>query len=117
MKRNPLNNLQAICILFSSMVIVTTSSCVKTVVEPRSIERRPTIFSDHPVAVPGRLTNLNTATREELAGLPGIGQTMAARIIAHRERYGPFRRAEHLMMVRGISDRRFRQLRALVSVE
>ncbi len=99
------------------MLAVATSSCVKTVVEPRSTERQPTISNDNPVPVRGRLTNLNTATREELAGLPGIGQTMAARIIAHRERYGPFRRAEHLMMVRGISDRRFRQLRALVGVE
>ncbi len=117
MKRNSLNNLQAICIFFSSMLAVATSSCVKTVVEPHSTERQPTVSNDNPVLVRGRLTNLNTASREELAGLPGIGQTMAARIVMHRERYGPFRRAEHLMMVRGISDRRFRQLRALVNVE
>jgi len=48
--------------------------------------------------------NINTAAAHELESLPGIGETMAARIVSHRERYGAFRRAEHLMMVRGISQ-------------
>jgi competence ComEA-like helix-hairpin-helix protein len=61
--------------------------------------------------------NLNTATSEELERLPGIGSVLAARIIEHRERYGRFRRAEHLIMVRGISDRRFRNLSSLVTAE
>lgn len=61
--------------------------------------------------------SLNHATRAELETLPGIGPALAARIIEHRERFGPFRRAEHLIMVRGFSDRRFRQLRAMLTVE
>ncbi|HEX8161775.1 MAG TPA: ComEA family DNA-binding protein [Pyrinomonadaceae bacterium] len=64
-----------------------------------------------------RLVNLNRATREELARLPGVGAGLAARIVEHRERHGAFRRAEHLLMVRGISERRYEQLRALVTVE
>ncbi|HMF57844.1 MAG TPA: helix-hairpin-helix domain-containing protein [Pyrinomonadaceae bacterium] len=63
------------------------------------------------------LINLNTATARELESLPGIGAALAARIVEHRERYGRFRRAEHLLMVRGISDRRFREMRALITVE
>ncbi len=61
--------------------------------------------------------NLNTAPREELERLPGIGEGLAARIVAHRERHGAFRRVEHLMIVRGISERRFAALRAFVTVD
>jgi competence protein ComEA len=63
------------------------------------------------------LINLNTASPEELERLPGIGKALAARIVAHRKLYGSFRRAEHLLVVRGISDRRFRAMRALITVD
>ena len=64
-----------------------------------------------------QLININTASANELETLPGIGKGLAERIIEHRERFGPFRRTEHLIIVRGISDRRFRALRDLVTVE
>ena len=63
------------------------------------------------------LININTATSAELERLPGIGPGFAARIIQHRARYGPFRRIEHLLIVPGISERRFAQLRPYVSVQ
>ena len=62
-------------------------------------------------------TNINTASLKELETLPGIGKELAGRIVEHREKYGPFRRPEHLIMVRGLSDKRFRALRALITVE
>jgi competence protein ComEA len=65
---------------------------------------------------PSRL-NINTASAEELERLPGIGKGLAERIIDHRAKFGPFRRPEHLIIVRGISDRRFRALRDLITVE
>jgi competence protein ComEA len=52
-----------------------------------------------------------------LADLPGIGEGIAERIIEHRQKFGAFRRREHLLIVRGISDKRFRGLRDLVTVE
>jgi competence protein ComEA len=61
--------------------------------------------------------NINTASARELKKLPGIGEGFAERIVDHREKYGPFRRTEHLIIVRGISDRRFRALRELITVE
>jgi competence protein ComEA len=61
--------------------------------------------------------NINTATSQELQKLPGVGKVMAERIVAHREQYGPFRRTEHMMMVRGISDRKYRQMRTMIVVE
>lgn len=61
--------------------------------------------------------NINHATREELERLPGIGAGLAGRIIEHRARHGAFRRVEHLLAVRGISESRFEELRASVTVE
>jgi competence ComEA-like helix-hairpin-helix protein len=61
--------------------------------------------------------NINTASTGELEKLPGIGRALAARIVEHREKYGPFRRPEHLLMVRGISDKRFRGLRELITTQ
>jgi len=63
------------------------------------------------------LVNINTASSRELEKLSGIGKVIAERIVAHREKYGPFRRAEHLMMVRGISDRKFREIRSLITAD
>jgi len=72
-----------------------------------------------PTSVPktNQRININTASANELETLPGIGKGLAERMIDHRERFGPFRRPEHLIIVRGISDRRFRALRGLVTVQ
>ena len=64
-----------------------------------------------------RRININVASANELETLPGIGKGLAGRIIEHRTAFGPFRRPEHLIMVRGISDQRFRALRDLIAVE
>ncbi|MEO5859608.1 MAG: helix-hairpin-helix domain-containing protein [Pyrinomonadaceae bacterium] len=61
--------------------------------------------------------NINTATLDELQRIPHVGEKVAERIIEHRETHGPFRRVEHLMLIQGISDKRFRKIRPLVRVE
>lgn len=48
--------------------------------------------------------NINSATREQLMTLPGIGQSKADAIIAYREKYGPFQTTEDLLSVSGIKD-------------
>jgi competence protein ComEA len=63
------------------------------------------------------LLNINVATVSELEKLPGVGKVIAERIITHRAKYGPFRRVEHLMMVHGISDNKFREMRPRIVVE
>jgi len=72
---------------------------------------------DTPKAERSSLININTATPQVLETLPGLGNIIAERIVAYREQHGPFRRAEHLMMVRGISDRKFRTIRPLIIVQ
>jgi competence protein ComEA len=60
---------------------------------------------------------LNTATVRELEELPGVGRVLAERIVGHRNKYGPFRRLEHLMIVRGISERKFSELQAAIALD
>jgi competence protein ComEA len=104
-----------VCIILCCVAGVAGSSCVKLprraahVPPPSAQTTRPD--ADTPPV------NINDATREELERLPGIGPALAARIVEHRERYGRFRRAEHILLVRGISERRFRQLRPYLTPE
>lgn len=48
--------------------------------------------------------NINTATREELEALPGIGPVLAERIIARREKFGPFEEKDDLLAVTGVGE-------------
>ena len=63
----------------------------------------------------GRI-NLNTATKEELATLPGIGEAKAKGILAWREANGGFRQIEDLMEVEGIKDGVFSKIKDSVKV-
>ncbi|CAA9394787.1 MAG: hypothetical protein AVDCRST_MAG64-1370, partial [uncultured Phycisphaerae bacterium] len=50
--------------------------------------------------------DLNAATADELATLPGIGRGAAARVIAHREAHGPFTAVSRLAEVDGFDPGR-----------
>ena len=63
------------------------------------------------------LINLNTATLQQLQTLPGIGPTLAQRIVAFRERNHGFKRIEELLAVPGISEKKWEAIREKVSVE
>ena len=65
---------------------------------------------------PSAPININTAAQAELEVLPGIGPTLAAAIVAERERNGPFRSPDDLTRVHGIGEGRLAQLRAFVTV-
>ncbi len=60
--------------------------------------------------------DLNTAGVSELDSLPGIGPAIAARIVAYREKNGPFKRPEDLMNVSGIGEKKFLALKDRVSI-
>ena len=116
-RRRPAGRARSFFPLFLLVCALAVASCVKlTRRHAGTIGQTATRASQtENASVP--LVNINSASPAELEKLPGIGRGLAARIIAHRALYGPFRRAEHLMMVRGISDRRFRAMRALITTK
>jgi competence protein ComEA len=60
--------------------------------------------------------NLNAATAEQLATLPGIGPKVAERILEYRTKSGGFKKIEELMNVKGIGEKSFLKIKPLVSV-
>ena len=54
----------------------------------------------------------NRADADELTALPGIGPALAHRIVAERERGGPFRDADELARVSGIGEKTVEKLRS-----
>lgn len=62
------------------------------------------------------LVNLNTATKEQLMELPGIGESRADDILRYRESVGGFRTIEEIMQVPGIKDAGFQKIKDRITV-
>jgi competence protein ComEA len=60
--------------------------------------------------------DLNTATAEQLDGLPGIGPSTAQAIVDYRQEHGRFRSVDDLLEVRGIGPSKLDDLRVKVRV-
>lgn len=63
----------------------------------------------------GRI-DLNTASREQLMTLPGIGEAKAGQIITYREKNGGFETIEDIMKVPGIKNAGFEKLKEYITV-
>ena len=68
-----------------------------------------------PPATPKSTINLNTATIDQLASLPGVGPKTAERILEYRTKNGGFKKIEELMNVKGIGEKSFLKIKPLVS--
>ncbi|MGB5965249.1 MAG: helix-hairpin-helix domain-containing protein [Sulfurimonadaceae bacterium] len=59
--------------------------------------------------------NINTASVEELATLPGIGQGTADKIVKYRKDH-KFKTTSDLMEVKGIGSKKFEKIKSKLSV-
>lgn len=61
--------------------------------------------------------NLNTATKEDLETLSGIGASKATAILEYRDTIGKFKQIDELKNVSGIGDKTFEKLKDSISVK
>ena len=95
------------------VVLLILGIGVATAAAQAGSTRKPAAAAQTSVSTP---VNLNTASVAQLEGLPGIGKAMAERIVEYRQKNGSFKKAEDLMNVRGIGEKNFLKLKALVTV-
>ena len=65
----------------------------------------------------GQSININTAGKEDLIKLPGVGETTAEKIILFRETHGIFETIEDIMKVKGIGKKKFAKMKPYICTE
>jgi comEA protein len=68
-------------------------------------------------AAPTGKININTASAQQLATLPGVGEKLAARIVDTRQKSGGFKSVQELMNVQGIGEKNFAKLQPYLTAE
>lgn len=62
------------------------------------------------------IININTAEKEDLELLPGIGPKTAERIIEYRKNNGKFKQKEDIMEIKGIGEKKFEKWKDLITI-
>lgn len=126
MKKQRLSVLLAITAVFAAFTLGlflgrNHSRAAVTVSLPAAMQTVPpqTEAAEEPLQIEPPITfpiNINTATKEEIMALPGIGDVLAQRILAYREENGGFSSVEGLMYVEGIGEKRMEDILELITI-
>jgi competence protein ComEA len=63
------------------------------------------------------VVNINTANQTELESLPGIGPSLAKKILDFRTKNGNFKAPADITAVQGIGDKKYEQIKNLITVK
>lgn len=102
-----------LCMLLGVFVGRTTNKSYIKLENTPTIQQQPTA-SQEPASI-GKI-NINTATIEQLQLLPGIGESLAQRIIDYRNRNGNFTKADDIMNVSGIGEKKFDSIKEYITI-
>jgi comEA protein len=64
-----------------------------------------------------KIININSADKETLTKLPGIGPALAENIIDYRRRFKRFDSAEDIMKVKGIGQKKYQALKDFICID
>jgi len=81
-----------------------------------SVETQRAAASSALVPAPAEKLDLNAATAAELETLPGIGATLAKRIVEYREAHGNFKNTKDIEAVKGIGEAKYAAIADLITV-
>ena len=104
-----------ICSFFIKLILLVLYGCLLVCCGQK--DAKQVFLHSTEIKISESAININTASAAELEKLPHIGAKKAREIIEYRENFGRFRKPEHLLLVRGISDERFRAMRNFIKVE
>ena len=82
------------------------------IVSWQSMAQDPFVDLDDTPPIPAAFqVDLNSAEWPEIAQMPGIGETLARRIVAARLEDGQFKTVEQLIQIRGIGEKKLKAIR------
>ena len=95
----------------TSLAVLTLALAAVAVTAPRAV---PEAAAAAPAEA--KPVDLNAAGADELQSVPGIGKSLATRIVAFREKNGAFKSVDDLLKVQGIGEKSLEKLRPFVTV-
>jgi competence protein ComEA len=110
--------LPLLLVLFAAFVILAPQSALaaaEKAVEPikAGAEKAATKKAANVLSGP---VNINTASAEELAKLPGIGPKIAEDIVKYRKENGDFKTTKDITKVKGVGDKKYESIKDKITV-
>ena len=91
---------------------INCESCDMTRFNPDTILKQNDLIILYPIS--DKCISINQASLEELESLPGIGPSIAFKIIDYRNEYGFFQKLEDIMLIKGIKRSIFNKIKDLI---
>lgn len=91
---------------------INCQTCDMTRFNPDTILKQNDIIVLYPIS--DKRISINQASLEELETLPGIGPSIASKIIDYRNEFGFFQKLEDIMLIKGIKYSVFNKIKDLI---
>lgn len=98
--------------ILSALVLVAALAAVAATAPAPLAAAAPAARTDAEM----RPVDINTAASSELEAVPGIGKSLASRIIAFRDKNGAYKSVDDLLKVQGIGEKSLEKLRPYLTV-